>query len=181
MEVVRRLAFWKKNGKGAIGPTQMAGGPLGKVIYYEGTREAVILFCYVSILCTDIFLAPIGTFTHIYDSPSAQFPYPQCYKHDLALITGPNLPRCSQPPNCARVQNKFATPEEEALSTGTVFLLMSDFRRSKPGILEVVNGHAVSHVARDALILGVQTLWNHKERLEIANSLIWRSDPDDKS
>jgi hypothetical protein len=102
-------------------------------------------------------------------------PYPQGYRHDLALITGPNLPVFSQPPNCAKLLTTFATPEE-ALSAGTVFLLVSDFRRSKPGTLDVV-----PRVARDALIMGVQSSWDYTEHMETTNSLIWRSDPDDKS
>jgi hypothetical protein len=86
----------------------------------------------------------------------------------------------SQPPNCAKLLTTFATPEE-VLSAGTVFLLMSDFRRSKPGTLDVVNGHVVPRVARDALIMGVQSSWDYAEHMETTNSLIWRSDPDDKS
>jgi hypothetical protein len=107
-------------------------------------------------------------------------PYPQGYQHDLALITGPNLPVFPQPPNCAKLLTTFAMPEE-ALSAGTVFLLMSDFRRSKLGTLDVVNGHVVPRVARDALIMGVQSFWDYTEHMETTNSLIWRSDPDDKS
>jgi hypothetical protein len=122
----------------------------------------------------------IGTVGHIYDSPSARLPYPQGYRHDLALIVGPKLPTFSQPTNCAKLLTKFATPEE-ALKAGTVFLLKSesDFRRSKPGTLDIVSGHVAS-TARDALIMGVQSTWGYTSHLEITNSLIWRSDPDDK-
>jgi hypothetical protein len=121
----------------------------------------------------------IGTVGHIYDSPSARLPYPQGYRHDLALIVGPNLPRFSQPPNCAKLLTKFATPEE-ALKAGRVFLLKSDCCRSKPGTLDTVSGHVVAPTARDALIMGVQSTWGYTSDLEITNSLIWRSDPDDK-
>lgn len=129
---------------------------------------------------TDIILpVQIGTVRHIYDSPSLHLPYPQGYQHDLALIVGPNLPTFSKPPNCAKLLTKFATPEE-ALKAGTVFLLKSDFRRSKSGTLDVVSGHVVAPTARDALIMGVQSTWSYTSHLEITNSLIWRSDPDDK-
>jgi hypothetical protein len=75
---------------------------------------------------------------------------------------------------------KFAAPEE-ALKAGTVFLLTSEFRRSKPGTLDVVTGHVVPNVATwDALIMGVQSTWDYTSHLEITNSLIWRSHPDDK-
>lgn len=56
-EVVRRLAFWRKSGRGrAVGQTHMAGAdPLGKVIYYEGTQEIVSpfhdLMFYILIYC----------------------------------------------------------------------------------------------------------------------------------
>ena len=56
-----------------------------------------------------------------------------------------------------------------------MFQLKSDFHR-----LDVVNSHVVSHVARDALIIGVQSVLHYTEHLEITNSLIWCSDPDDK-
>ncbi|KIM91537.1 hypothetical protein PILCRDRAFT_706 [Piloderma croceum F 1598] len=147
----------------AVGQTKISRADgLGKVIYYEGTQEV------------------IGTVSHIYNSPSVGLPYPQGYQHDLALITGPYLPGFLQPPNCAKLLTTFATPEE-ALSVGTVFLLMSDFCRSKPGTLDVVNGHVVPCVARDALIMGIQSSWDYTEHMETTNSLIWRSNPDDKS
>jgi hypothetical protein len=46
MEVVRRLRFWKMCGRGkAVGQSnEDEANPLGKIIYYEGTREVVSLF-----------------------------------------------------------------------------------------------------------------------------------------
>ena len=57
---------------------------------------------------------------------------------------------------------------------------MSDFWRSKPDLQDVINGHAVSKAARDALIIGTQSFWPYNEHLQPANSLIWRTHPDDK-
>jgi hypothetical protein len=180
MEVVHRLHFWKTRGRGrTIGQSKEdEANPLGKIIYYEGTRVVVSLFRDL-VLYTDILHVQIGTVSHIYDSPSVRLPYPQGYRHDLALIVGPNLPTFLQPPNCAKLLPKFATPEE-ALKGGTVFLLNSEFHRSKPGTLDVVSDHVMVPTARDALIMGVQSTWDYSSHLEITNSLIWRSDPDDK-
>jgi hypothetical protein len=66
-EVVRRLVFWKKSGRGkALGQTKISGADaLGKVIYYEGTREVVSPFrelLYHVVLTYYIHrLAPLAT------------------------------------------------------------------------------------------------------------------------
>jgi hypothetical protein len=105
----------------------------------------------------------IGTVAHAYDSPSVDRTYPNGYQHDLALITGPKLPRFSQPPDCAKLTDMFGRPEQ-ALKAGTVFQLFSGFRRPKPDVVP----------NRDALIIRTQSLWNYTEYLHPV-SLIWPS------
>lgn len=53
MELVRRLRFWKRHGKGkAVGQiNEVEANPLGKTIYYEGTREMVSLFEHDLLVC----------------------------------------------------------------------------------------------------------------------------------
>lgn len=180
MEVVCWLVFWKKSRRGkAVGQTKIGGADtLDKVIYYEGMQEVVSPFhelLYIS--CIDILHAQIGTISHIYDSPSMGLSYLQGYQYHLALIIGPNLPVFSQPLNCVKL---LITLWHLKKPWVTLFLLMFNFCRSKPGTLSVVNSHVVLCVTRDALIMGIQSSWDYTEHMEM-NSLIQHSDPDDKS
>jgi hypothetical protein len=130
------------------------------------------------IIGTPIFLADskaqIGSISRCYDIlplPEAK-QFPAGYKHDLSLITGPNLPDMALPGCVANLLPTFATPDV-ALNSREVFSTHFRFRLDKTIIHEgtILPGKAVK-----SLVVGMDYYW-HKDYLRKA--IIWRTMADD--
>ncbi|KAK2803347.1 hypothetical protein FQN50_007006 [Emmonsiellopsis sp. PD_5] len=126
--------------------------PLGKSVYIAGEAEKV------------------GTITTCYDDPSPTLPYPAGYRHDLCLLTGPNLPDITTPPGVGAVTGW--AEYEEALDGKPVFVTRFD-AWTKQSHHE--HGRTSTNATKRAIVEGTEYLWVGQT---VSTSLLWRTDED---
>lgn len=113
----------------------------------------------------------IGTITVTYDRLSRHrfIPYPYGFQHDLSLVTGPNLPQLTNPPNTPRVTEWG--PYEEALQGRPVFVHSHNVGT---GHWRTHQGHGVATQVQQSIIHGTQYSWEQRSR-DHATALLWRT------
>ncbi|KAJ5942540.1 hypothetical protein N7516_002708 [Penicillium verrucosum] len=138
---------------GIIHSERVANSPLGKEVWLGGTETY------------------IGTITVTYDRLSRHrfIPYPYGFQHDLSLVTGPNLPQLTNPPNTPRVTEWG--PYEEALQGRPVFVHSHNVGT---GHWRTHQGHGVATQVQQSIIHGTQYSWEQRSR-DHATALLWRT------
>ncbi|KAI3141939.1 hypothetical protein CBS147326_2026 [Penicillium roqueforti] len=111
----------------------------------------------------------IGTITVTYDrcTHHRMIPYPYGFQHDLSLVTGPNLPQLTNPPNTPRVTEWG--PYEAALQGRPVFVHRYNIAT---GSLFTYQGHGVTTQAQQCIIHGTQYSWDARA---FGTALLWRT------
>ncbi|KAI2725560.1 hypothetical protein CBS147354_4731 [Penicillium roqueforti] len=117
----------------------------------------------------------IGTITVTYDrcTRHRMIPYPYGFQHDLSLVTGPNLPQLTNPPNTPRVTEWG--PYEAALQGRPVFVHRYNIAT---GSLFTYQGHGVTTQAQQCIIHGTQYSWDARA---FGTALLWRTPRDTDS
>lgn len=108
----------------------------------------------------------------MYDSPSKFLLYPHGYRHDLALIYGPDLPEICPPPNVNMVPEWASY--EDVLQGSPVFAtaLNVQFNRWKK-----LEGTIASKGVEKAVVEGMDYFWD-RETMSSSAGIIWRTTND---
>ncbi|KAI9793349.1 MAG: hypothetical protein M1816_000241 [Peltula sp. TS41687] len=123
--------------------------PLGKKIWLAGTGLEV------------------GTITRTYDPhPSECIPFPYGFKHDLSLITGPNLPQVTNPPGMPMIVGwgSYAA----ALDGGPLCVCRLNVITGKWRHIECRG------MAKEVIALGSEYSWDREAASQNA-ALLWRT------
>ncbi|KAJ5102462.1 hypothetical protein N7532_002991 [Penicillium argentinense] len=137
-----------------------SSGPLGRVIALAATGQIV------------------GTITTTFDRPSHDLPFPARYRHDLSLITNPELIDFCAPPG-VNIVPEWANAED-ALGGQPVFccMLFTQWKGGAPDANKMTSkrrftrGSVVDQGTRQAMIDGAQYHWDKQSR-EPTTSLLW--------
>lgn len=117
----------------------------------------------------------VGTIATTCDPfPSSWLPFPQGFKHDLSLITGPDLPVIPSPPGFPMISGW--APYSAVLDGGPI--LVCRLNAVTVGWRALAD-RGTSAAAQEAIALGSEYLWDRNTRTQSA-SIIWRTiyDPD---
>lgn len=156
----------------AIGFTRdspLENSPVGKEVWLSFGNYHVSVSISLANCNSNYNFHQVGTISHTFDAPSASHPYPEGYKHDLSLITGPDLPTIVSPPGYPVIRGW--APYIKPLSGQNVFAVRMHTRFSK---WKAITGIVDHDVFRDATVLGSQWIWNRTSRKQEA-SLLWRT------
>lgn len=131
---------------------ELTTSPLGKRVYLAGSAEM------------------IGTITTSFDNPSSVLPYPAGYRHDLSLITGPELPDIVSPPGVGVIDDWASY--EDALDGCPVFASRFDVRVNNN---KLEQGIIATGATKAAVVQGAEYFWGSRA---VSASLLWRTEWD---
>lgn len=95
----------------------------------------------------------VGTIRFTYDTPSRYPPFPEGYRHDLSLITGPDLPWLKSPAGVALIDGWGQY--EDALDGQPVFTVLFNAWIDK---LKILEGNVASRATQQAVVVGSEYL-----------------------
>lgn len=104
--------------------------------------------------------------------PSRYLPFPAGYRHDLSLITGPDLPWLKSPTGVASVDGWARY--EDALDGQPVFACLFNAWKNK---LKILEGNVGAKATQQAVVVGSEHLWLKKAHSQSA-SILWRTEKD---
>ncbi|PGH11337.1 hypothetical protein AJ79_04953 [Helicocarpus griseus UAMH5409] len=111
-----------------------------------------------------------NTVTTTYDNPSSMLPYPNGYQHDLSLLTGPNLPHITTPPDVGKITG-WAN-YEEALDGNPVFVT-----RLETSLNNNTRERTAAGAAKEAIMEGTEYFWDKQGN--VTAGLFWRTGEED--
>lgn len=104
--------------------------------------------------------------------PSRYLPFPAGYRHDLSLITGPDMPWLNSPTGIVSVDGWAYYGD--ALDGQPVFTCLFNAWINK---LKILEGNIAARATQEVVVVGSEYLWLKKSHSQSA-SILWRTDID---
>ncbi|KAK7058271.1 hypothetical protein VNI00_001902 [Paramarasmius palmivorus] len=115
--------------------------------------------------------SPVGTITKSFDTPSSTVPYPEGYRHDLSVITGPNLPDIVAAPGLPLLKEFLPFNDVFEHRDRAIFTVSYPFL-SDPAVSGLETTDLVAH---ESLLSALRIEWSDSPKDNITSAVIWRT------